>query len=153
MARPTLETINAEIRKYQALAEGIGDTEILKSSTVEDGKLISDTIFFEEDNVYMYLIVYPNHQNIKCILYVTEINPEFVEMMISRVGLLITEENIQNYGRDPTLIQKFWNDVFTVKYNEIFKLLRRSKIKYIFKEKFKPMFNRNRENEIVENFG
>jgi flagellar capping protein FliD len=74
-------------------------------------------------------------------------------MMISRVGLQTTEENIQNYQRDPTLVEKFWNNEFVKKYNELMKYLRRSKIKFLFQEKFKPAFNKNRNNEIVDNFG
>lgn len=153
MADLTLETINADIRKYQALTEGIGDTQIIKSTNENKSKIVSDSIFFEEDCVYLYLTFNPNIKKVKCFLYVTEINPDFVEMMISRVGLLTTEENIENYSRDPTLIEKFWNDVFVKKYNELFKLLRRSKIKYIFQEKLKPAFSKNQFNEIVDTCG
>ena len=153
MVEPTLETINENIRKYQVLTEGIGDTQIIESSNVEKSKIVSDKLFFEEDCVYLYLTFNPNMKKVKCIMYVTEINPDFVEMLISRVGLLVTEENIENYSRDPTLIEKFWNDSFVKKYNELFKLLRKSKTKYIFQEKLKPAFSKNRFNEIVDTCG
>ncbi|WP_371806737.1 hypothetical protein [Candidatus Lokiarchaeum ossiferum] len=153
MSAPTLESINADIRKYQALTEGIGDTKILETSNKDKSKIVSDKLFFEEDCVYLYLTFNVNIKKVKCILYVTEINPDFVETMISRVGLLCTEENIENYSRDPTLIEKFWNDEFVKKYNELFKSLRRSKIKYLFKEKLKPAFSKNQFNEIVDTCG
>ena len=153
MIETSLKAINDEILKYQGLAEGIGDTMIIKSSKEEELKVVSNKLFFEEDNVYLYLIFNSNIKRIKCVLYVTEINREFVETMISRVGLRITEENIQNYQRDPTMVEKFWNHRFIKKYNELMKYLRRSKIKYQFQEKFKPTFSKNRDNEVVENFG
>jgi hypothetical protein len=153
MIETSLEAINNEILKYQGLAEGIGDTQIIKSPHEDKVKVVSDKLFFEEDHVYLYLIFNSNIKKIKCVLYITEINSEFVEMMISRVGLRVTEENIQNYQRDPTMVEKFWNHIFVKKYNELMKYLRRSKIKYQFQEKFKPTFSKNRNNEIVENFG
>ncbi|MHA1647049.1 MAG: hypothetical protein ACTSVU_06415 [Promethearchaeota archaeon] len=149
MVGANLEAINAEIIKYQTLTEGFGDTQIIKSSKEERLKVVSDTLFFEEDMVYLYLTFNPNLQKVKCILYLTELNPDFVEMMISRVGLAATEENIQNYQRDPTLVEKFWNAVFIKKYNELMKYLRRSKIKLQYQERFKPAFKKNRNNEIV----
>ena len=153
MVQATLNDINAEILKYQSLAEGIADTRIIKSSNVEKFKIVSDELFFEEDNVHIYLTFNSNVKKIRCIIYLTEINSEFVEMMISKVGLPVTEENIQNYQRDPTLIEKYWNDEFIKKYNEMMKYLRRSKIKFLFQERFKPTFSKNRNNEIVDNFG
>ena len=153
MVEGTLKDMNAEILKYQSLTEGIADTRILKSSNAEKFKIISDELFLEEDNVHIYLTFNSNIKKIRCIIYLTEINSEFVEMMISRVGLPVTEENIQNYQRDPTLVEKFWNDEFKKKYNELMKYLRRSKIKFLFQEKFKPAFNKNRNNKIVDNFG
>lgn len=153
MVQATLNDINAEILKYQSLAEGIADTRIIKSSNVEKFKIVSDELFFEEDNVHIYLTFNSNVKKIRCIIYLTEINSEFVEMMIRRVGLPTTEENIQNYQRDPTLIEKYWNDEFIKKYNEMMKYLRRSKIKFLFQERFKPTFSKNRNNEIVDNFG
>ena len=153
MIEGTLKDMNAEILKYQSLTEGIADTRIIKSSNVEKFKIISDELFFEEDNVHIYLTFNSNIKKIRCIIYLTEINSEFVEMMIRRVGLPVTEENIQNYQRDPTLVEKFWNDEFKKKNNELMKYLRRSKIKFLFQEKFKPAFNKNRNNEIVDNYG
>ncbi len=153
MVEGTLKDMNAEILKYQSLTEGIADTRIIKTSNVEKFKIISDELFFEEDNVHIYLTFNSNIKKIRCIIYLTEINSEFVEMMISRVGLPVTEENIQNYQRDSTLVEKFWNDEFKKKYNELMKYLRRSKIKFLFQEKFKPAFNKNRNNEIVDDFG
>ncbi len=153
MVEGTLKDMNAEILKYQSLTEGIADTRIIKSSKEEKFKIISDELFFEEDNVHIYLTFNSNIKKIRCIIYVTEINSDYVEMMISRVGLPVTEENIQNYQRDPTLVEKFWNDEFKKKYNELMKYLRRSKIKFLFQEKFKPAFNKNRNNKIVDNFG
>ncbi len=153
MIEGTLKDMNAEILKYQSLTEGIADTRIIKSSNVEKFKIISDELFFEEDNVHIYLTFNSNNKKIRCIIYLTEINSDFVEMMISRVGLPVTEENIQNYQRDPTLVEKFWNDEFKKKNNELMKYLRRSKIKFLFQEKFKPTFSKNRNNEIVDNFG
>ena len=153
MVEATLKDLNAEILKYQSLTEGITDTRIIKSSKEEKFKIISDELFFEEDNVHLYLTFNPNVKKIRCIIYLTEIDSDFVEMMISRVGLTTTEANIQNYQRDPTLVEKFWNAEFIPKYNELMKYLRRTKIKYHFQEKFKPTFNKNRNNEIVDNYG
>jgi len=153
MVEANLNDMNAEILKYQSLTEGISDTRIVKSSNNEKFKIMSDELFFEEDNVHLYLTFNSNNKKIRCIFYVTEINSDFVEMMISRVGLPTTEENVQNYQRDPTLVEKFWNAEFTPKYNELMKYLRRTKIKYLFQEKFKPTFSKNRNNEIVDNFG
>ena len=153
MVEASLKEINAEILKYQSLTEGIADTKIIKSSNVENFKVISDELFLEEDNVHLYLTFNSNIKKIRCIIYLTEINSDYVEMMISRVGLPETEENIQNYQRDPTLVEKYWNDEFIKKYNELMKYLRRSKIKFLFQERFKPTFNKNRNNEIVDNFG
>ncbi len=153
MVEARQEKINAEILKFQSLAEGIGDTRIIESSNVENLKVVSNELFFEEDNVHLYLTFNVNVKKIKCMIYITEIDSDYVEMLISRVGLLITEENIQNYRRDPTLIEKYWNDEFIPKYNELFKYLRRSKTKYLFQERFKPTFNKNRNNEIVDCFG
>ena len=153
MIEATLKEINAEIIKYQSLTEGIADTRIKKTSKEEKFKVISDELFFEEDNVHIFLTFNPNVKKIRCIIYLTEINSDFVETMISRVGLPVTEENIRNYQRDPTLIEKYWNDEFIKKNNELMKYLRRSKIKFLFQERFKPTFNKNRDNEIVDNFG
>ena len=153
MIEATLKEINAEILKYQSLTEGIADTKIIKSSKEEKLKITSDELFFEEDHVHIYLTFNPNVKKIRCIIYLTEINSDYVEMMISRVGLPTTEANIQNYQRDPTLVEKFWNAEFIPKYNELMKYLRRSKIKFLFQEKFKPTFNKNRNNEIVDNYG
>lgn len=153
MIETSLEAINAEILKYQELAEGIGDTRIITSSYEKKLKVVSDKLLFEDDNVYIYLAFNSKIKRIKCVLILTEIDRDFVEMMISKVGLLATEENIQNYQQDPTMVEKFWNHVFVKKYNELMKYLRRSKIKYVFQEKFKPTFSKNRNNEIVENFG
>ncbi len=153
MIEATLKEINAEILKYQSLTEGIADTRIIQTSKEEKLKIISDELFFEEDKVHIYLTFNPNIKKIRCIIYLTEINCDFVETMISRVGLPVTEENIQNYQRDPTLIEKYWNVEFIKKYNELMKYLRRSKIKFLFQERFQPTFNKNRDNEIVDNFG
>ena len=153
MVEATLKEINAEILKYKSLTEGIADTRIIKSSKEDKFKIISDELFFEEDNVHIYLTFNSNIKKIRCIIYLTEISSDYVEMMISRVGLPVTEENIQNYQRDPTLVEKFWNDEFIKKYNELMKYLRRSKIKFLFQERFKPAFNKNRNNEIVDDFG
>ena len=153
MVEATIKDINVEILKYQSLTDGIADTRIIKSSNAEKFKIISDELFFEEDNVHIYLTFNSNIKKIRCIIYLTEINSDYVEMMISRVGLPVTEENVQNYQRDPTLVEKYWNDEFKKKYNELMKYLRRSKIKFLFQEKFKPTFSKNRNNEIVDNFG
>ncbi len=153
MIETSLDAINAEIQKIQPLTEGIGDTQIISASNEGKLKVVSDKLYFEEDNVYLYLTFNPNLKNVKCIFYVTEINSDFVETMITRVGLLATDVNIQNYSRDPTMVDKFWNDVFVKKYNELFKYLRRTKMKMIFQEKFPPAFNKNRENQIVDDFG
>ncbi|QEE14407.1 hypothetical protein DSAG12_00220 [Promethearchaeum syntrophicum] len=153
MVKATLKDLNAEILKYQSLTEGIADTTIIKSSKEEKIKISSDELFIEEDNVHIYLTFNPNVKKIRCIIYLTEVDSDFVEMMISRVGLPTTETNIQNYQRDPTLVEKYWNAEFIPKYNELMKYLRRSKIKFLFQERFKPTFNKNRNNEIVDNFG
>jgi hypothetical protein len=145
----TLENINAEMLKYASLAEEIGDIEIIHSSKVEKTKVMSDELFFEEENVYMYLTFNSNIKKIKCVFYLTEIDSEFVEALMSKIGLLTTEENVQNYKRDLTMIDKYWNARFITKYNEVLKKLRKSKIKYLFLEKFKPVYNKNRFNEIV----
>ena len=153
MVNATLEDINAEIEKYASLAEGIGDTEIKKSSKIDGSKIKSDVLFFEDENVQMQLSFNINTKKIICVFCLTEIDSDYVETLLSKIGLPTTEESIQNYKRDPTMIEKFWNDRFIKKYNEVMKYLRRSKIKYNFQEKFAPEFNKNRNNEIVENFG
>ena len=95
----------------------------------------------------------PTIKKIHCVIYLTEIDNAFVEKILSHVGLPTTEENIQNYQRDPTLIERFWNDRFIAKYTELMKYLRKSKMPFQLQEKFKPAFNKNRNNEIVDNFG
>ena len=149
MLSASLENINAEMLKYASLAEEIGDVEMLQSSKVEKTNVMSDELFFEEENVYMYLTFNSNTKKIKCVFYITEIDSEFVEALMSKIGLPTTEENVQNYSRDLTMIEKYWNSRFIKKYNELLKYLRRSKIKYQFQEKFKPVFNKNRYNEVV----
>ena len=151
MITATLEQINSEIVKYYSLAEGIGDIGILNSSKIEKSKVTSNELFFEDDNVHMYLTFHPNIKNKKvgCVFLLTDIDDEFVEELISRVGLPTTQENIENYKRDPSLIEKFWNDRFIKKYNEIMKYLRRSKVKYQFREKLPPVLKKNRHNEVV----
>ena len=149
MLSASLENINTEMLKYASLAEKIGDVEMLQSSKVEKTKVMSDELFFEEENVYMYLTFNSNIKKIKCVFYITEIDSEFVEALMSKIGLPINEENVQNYSRDLTMIEKYWNSRFIKKYNEVLKHLRRAKIKYQFQEKFKPVYNKNRFNEIV----
>ncbi len=153
MVNATLENINAEIQKYASLADGIGDTHIKISSKLDGSKIKSDILFFEDENVLMQLSFNINTKKIICVFCLTEIDGDYVETLLSKIGLPTTEESIQNYKRDPSMIEKFWNDRFIKKYNEIMKYLRKSKIKYNFQEKFAPEFNKNRNNEIVENFG
>ena len=153
MVNAKLEDLNAEILKYASLMDEIGETQIIKSSKVDKFKIKSDELFFEEENVYMYLTFNTNIKKINCVFYLTEIDSDYAETLMNRIGLPTTEENIQNYKRDPTMVEKFWNDRFIKKYNEIMKYLRRSKIKFQFQERFKPTFNKNRNNEIVDNFG
>ena len=150
MVNATLEDINAEMLKIVSLVDEIGDTEIIKSSQVDKNKITSDELFFENENVYMYLTFNVNIKKISCVFYLTEIDSDYAETLLSKIGLPTTEENIQNYRRDPTMVEKFWNDRFIPKYNELMKYLRKSKIKYHFQEKFKPTFKKNRNNEIVE---
>jgi hypothetical protein len=149
MVEATLEKINAEILKYQNLTVDVGDTRIIKSSKEEKIKVTSDEMMFEEENVYMYLTFNPNVKKVICVFYLTKIDEEFVDMMISKVGLLTTEQNIRNYGKDPSLIDAYWNKKFIIKYKEIMRYLRKTKVKYQFQERFKPTMNKNRFNEIV----
>ncbi|MHA1767924.1 MAG: hypothetical protein ACTSWX_16605 [Promethearchaeota archaeon] len=51
MVEANLDDMNAEIRKYQSLTEGITDTRILKSSHQEKFKTKSDELKFEEGMV------------------------------------------------------------------------------------------------------
>ena len=132
-----------------ALAEGIGDTEILDSAKVEKSNVMSNELFFEDENVYMYLTFNSNIKKVKCVFCLTEIDSDYVETLMTKIGLPTTEQNIQNYKRDVTMIEKYWNDRFIKKYKERMKYLRRSKIKYYFKENLKPTLNKNRNNEIV----
>lgn len=149
MVKATIEAINMEIKKYQALAEGFGDTKILNNGTTKRLNVYSNYLVFQEDYVYLYLKYHQNVKKIKAYFCLTNIDEEYVESLLSRVGLPTTEQNIQNYARDPSMIAKFWNDRFIKQYNEIFKYLRKTKIKYLFKEKFAPMLNKNRFNEVV----
>ena len=96
MVNATLEDINAEMLKYTSLADEIGDTEIIKSSKVDKYKITSDELFFEEENVYMYLTFNVNIKKINCVFYLTEIDSDYAETLMSRIGLPTTEENIQN---------------------------------------------------------
>jgi predicted PilT family ATPase len=152
MLEATLKSINSEILKLQSIAEE-GDTRIISSTNMEKSLVISDELLFEEEQVHLYLSFSPTLKKIKCVFYITEIDPEFVETMIRQVGLPVTTENIQNYQRDPTLIEKFWNETFIKKYNELMKYFRKNKMAVFFKEKFPPAFNKNRNNEVVDNFG
>ncbi len=153
MINATLTNINSEIIKYQLLTQDMGDTQIIPSSNNNKNKIVSDEILFEDENAHLYLTFNPTIKKIHCVIYLTEINNAFVEKILSHVGLPTTEENIQNYQRDPTLIERFWNDRFIAKYTELMKYLRKSKMPFQLQEKFKPAFNKNRNNEIVDNFG
>jgi hypothetical protein len=156
MVDATLAGMNAEILKYQTFSQEMGDTRIIPSipsSSGEKCKILSDELLFESENIHLFLTFNATIKKVKCVIYVTEIEGEFVEKMISQVGLPVTEANIQNYRRDPTLVEKFWNEAFIKKYIELLKYLRKSKMTYQFQEKFKPVLNKNRNNEIVDNFG
>ena len=153
MIDATLTNINSEIIKYQLLTQDMGDTQIIPSSNNDKNKIVSDEILFEDENAHLYLTFNPTIKKIHCVIYLTEIDNAFVEKILSHVGLPTTEENIQNYQRDPTLIERFWNDRFIAKYTELMKYLRKSKMPFQLQEKFKPAFNKNRNNEIVDNFG
>ena len=150
MVVATLESINGLIIKCQGFAYGIGDTKVLITAKEGMMKITSNELHFEEDNVFLYFSFNPNIKKIKCTFTVTEIDAEYVESLIKKVGLLPTDENIDNYGRDPTLVEKFWNKKFMIKYNELMKYLRKSKIKYSFYEKFKPAYNKNSNGENLE---
>jgi hypothetical protein len=153
MVATTLDGLNSEILRYQSLAQEMGDTRIIPSAIQDKLKIVSNELLFEDENVHLTLSLNPTSQKIACTLYVTEIDEVFVGKILRQVGLPLTEANIENYQRDPTLIEKFWNDRFIAKYNELMKYFRKSKMSLIFLEKFKPAFSKNSKNEIVDNFG
>jgi hypothetical protein len=149
MVNATLEDINAEILKYQALAEGVGDTRIDETSKIDGFKVTSNKLVFEEENVFLALTFNSNIKKISCVFYLTYIDDDFVDVQISKVGLAASEKNIENYRRDPSLIDRYWEKHYIPKYKEIFKYLRRSKVKYRFVEKMPPTLKKNRMNEVV----
>ncbi len=150
MVTATIDDINAEMTKFATLVEGVADAEILENSHVDKFKVISNELHIIDENVFMYLTFNSNIKRIKCVFYLTDIDEDYIESLITKVGLPATDQNIQNYKRDPTLVAKYWNDRFLKTFKEILKKLRKLKIKYQFQERFPPTYNKNRDNEIVD---
>lgn len=153
MLAPSLNALNSEIRIYQKLIQDCGDTRIIPSTNSDPSKVMSDELLVIDENIHIYLTFLPSIQKIKCVIYVTEIDSMFVEQVLTRVGLRATEANLQNYQRDPTLVEKYWNERFIEKYHELMKYFRKTKITCVYQEKFQPTFNKNQQNEIVDNYG
>ena len=127
------------VKIYDDYIVDYGDCEILSTGRIERSKIISDELFFEEENVYFSLTYDNRLQKYTGMFTITEVNPDFIAIQLERLGIMVNEDSLQKYGHDETLQDRFWEKIFKLKFNELMKFLRKKKIQCKYMEKIRTI--------------